>query len=106
MPLSATLAIVLMASSCGNGTKLTGIQVYPVNPNTVIGSPVQFSVTSFYSNNTQQTVPALQTTWSSSNVSIATIDSNGVATGVATGSTTITAAANGRTSVTVLSVNQ
>ena len=41
--------MVLTASSCGNGTQLTGIRVYPVNPN-MVGNPHQFSVTSFYVN--------------------------------------------------------
>lgn len=47
-----------------------------------------------------------EVTWSSSNTSKATIDSNGVLTGVATGSTTVTATANGLTAsctVTVVS---
>lgn len=102
--LGTTLAMALMTSGCGGGTKLTGIQVYPVDPATVAGRQVQFSVTAFYSNNTQQTVGATQATWSSSNVSIATIDKNGLATSLSQGSATITAVANGITSATVLSV--
>lgn len=100
------VAIALLTSSCGSGNNVTGIQLYPVNPSTFVGSQLAFSVTVSYSNNTQQTLSASQVSWSSSNTTIASIDANGIAKGLAAGSTTITAAANGKNSLAVLTVAQ
>ncbi len=53
------------------------------------GQTQQFTATAFDPSN--QPVPSATFTWSSSNTAVATIDSNGLATGVGIGTTTITA---------------
>lgn len=107
------LAIVIMASSCGNNNRLLSVQALPQDPNilsnnTVYVSPgdtVQYQIQGWYSNRTTQTVGASQGKWTSTNTSIATIDSNGLATSVGPlGVTTITVEVSGHTSTTVLSV--
>lgn len=104
--LTAVFAVALMVEGCGNGTHLTGIQIYPVTPVATIGSEVQFSITGFYSNATQQTITASQGNWSSSNTAIATVNAGGTAAALAQGATTITVTASGKTSTTILLVTQ
>ena len=101
------LAIVLAGSGCGssNTRHLTGIQVYPLQPNAAAGTQLQFSITAFYSDRTLQTLANSQGKWSSSNDSIVTVDENGLATSLGPqGFTAISVTANGHTSTTTLSV--
>ena len=67
---------------------LTSIAVAPINPSLVIGATQQFTATGTYSDGSTQNLTS-SVTWSSTNPSGATINSAGVATAVATGSTTI-----------------
>jgi hypothetical protein len=73
---------------------LVSIAVLPVNPSIAVGSTQQFSATGTFSDTTTQDLTA-SVTWSSSATSVATISnaagSNGKATAVAAGTTTITA---------------
>ncbi|MEG1384681.1 MAG: Ig-like domain-containing protein, partial [Oscillospiraceae bacterium] len=48
--------------------------------------------------------PSSAVAWSSSDPAIATVDANGLVTGVAAGSATITAAANGKTATCAVTV--
>ncbi len=73
---------------------LTSITVSPLNQSIPIGGTQQFNATGTYSDGTVQDVTT-SVTWSSSDTSVATISNsagtNGLATGVAKGSTTIQA---------------
>jgi len=73
---------------------LVSITVNPTNPSIAPGATGQFSATGIYSNNTTSNITT-SVTWSSSVNSVATISnaagSNGLATAVAAGTTTITA---------------
>ncbi|WP_174237995.1 Ig-like domain-containing protein, partial [Granulicella sp. L56] len=60
----------------------------PMNPSLVIGQTQQFTATGTYSDGSTQNITS-SATWSSANVSGATISSAGLATAIATGSTTI-----------------
>jgi uncharacterized membrane protein len=82
---------------------LTSIAVTPTNPSIAVGGHQQFTATGTYSDGSHQDLTS-SATWTSSNPSIATINSTGYATGVAAGSTTIKAAVgsiNGSTTLTV-----
>ena len=86
---------------------LSSIAVTPINPSIAKGLTKQFIATGTYSDNTTQIITSL-VTWSSSSLPVATISnaagSNGLATSVAVGSTTITAtlgAVSGTTTLTV-----
>ena len=74
---------------------LTSIAITPANPRIALGTKLQFTATGTYSDATIQDLTAF-VAWNSSNVAIATISNAGVtrglATSVAAGATTITAA--------------
>ena len=73
---------------------LNSIAVTPLNPSIVVGATQQFAATGTFSDATTQNLTSL-VTWGSSSLPVATISnaagSNGLATAVAAGSTTITA---------------
>ncbi len=74
-----------------------------VNPSVAKGAQLQFIATGTYSNGTTQIITA-SVTWTSSNTSVAAINSTGLATGVGTGTTTIKATlgtVSGSTTLTV-----
>ena len=82
---------------------LTSIAVTPANPTVLVGAGQQFTATGTYSDNSTQNLSS-QVTWTSSKTAVATINSAGLAAGVAAGTTTISAALSGVTGGTVLTV--
>jgi trimeric autotransporter adhesin len=86
---------------------LTSISVAPANLTLHVGSTRQFIATGGYSDGSQQNITA-SVTWSSAAATVASIDntsgSNGIATAVAAGSTTITAASGAVSGSTTLNV--
>ena len=83
-------------------TTLTSIAVTPALPaNLPVGSTQQFTAVGTYSNGTTANITS-QVTWASSDTTKSSITSlGGLATGIAVGSTNITAALNGLTSPAV-----
>lgn len=84
---------------------LTYISVYPENPSVIVGNTKQFLATGEYSDDSAHDITA-QVDWSSSNTSVATISSGGLASTVAVGTTTITARSgdiSGSATLTVIS---
>src|SRR5208283_3509071 len=75
---------------------LQSIAVTPVGPSIAKGTSQQFKATGTYTDNSTQDLTS-QATWVSSNPAAATISSSGLATGVGTGTTQITAAMGGGT---------
>lgn len=109
----AVLVVTLVASSCGGGNRLLSIQVLPQDPtilnnNTVYtfpGGTVQYTIQGWYSNRTTQTIPSSSGKWTSTNTSIAGVDSSGFATSAGPlGVTTISVDVGGHKSTTVLAV--
>ena len=105
------LTIGLLLSACSGSSihwtaknaTLVSIGVTPANPNLPQGLTRQFTATGTYSDSSTQDLTA-QVAWSSSNTGVATIDSAGLATSVAAGTTTITATlglVSGNTTLTV-----
>jgi len=88
---------------------LASIAVTPPNPSVAKGTTQQFTATGTYSDSTTQDITD-QVTWSSSDVSTATVSdaagSKGLATTKAVGTTTISAALSGKTGSTGLMVTQ
>lgn len=86
---------------------LTSISVTPANQSIADGTTRQFTATGMYSDGTTQDLTT-SVTWSSSSTNVATISnagsSKGLATGVAAGSTTITASSGSITGSTSLTV--
>src|SRR5271157_4372042 len=86
-----------------NNSGLVSIAVTPVNPSIAAGTQQQFTATGTYSDGSKQNVTNA-VTWTSSATSVATINSTGLASGIAAGNTTIQAASgsiNGTTGLTV-----
>jgi hypothetical protein len=86
---------------------LTSIAVTPAHPSTQAGNTQPFTATGTYSDNSTQNI-STQVTWSSSNTGVATINSSGLATAIAAGSSSITAklgSVSGSTTFTVLPLN-
>jgi hypothetical protein len=89
--------------SSGPAPTLTSIAVTPANPAIQTGATQQFTATGTYSNGSTQNITS-QVTWASSNTTVATINSSGLATASATGTSTISAtqgSVSGNTTLTV-----
>lgn len=99
--------LVSLLTACNGGSsspQLTSIQVTPASPSVAAGLTQQFMATGMYSNSTTQDLTSTAT-WSSSNMSVATIASGGLATTKAAGGpVTISAAQNGVTGTASLQV--
>ena len=82
---------------------LTSIAVTPTNPSIAVAATQQFTATATYSDNSTANITS-QVSWTSSNTSFATVNSSGLATGVAAGSVTVTATLNSVSGATGLTV--
>ncbi len=83
------------------------MQITPANPSIGTGATQQFTATATQANGTSIDVSA-QVTWTSSNTSVATVNSSGLALALKPGATTITAAygsTSGDTTLTVTSAS-
>jgi trimeric autotransporter adhesin len=81
---------------------LQSITVLPANPSVTLGNTQQFTATGNFSDNSIQ--PLLGAVWSSSNLSVAPINTAGLASTLSSGSATITATLNGVSGSTTLTV--
>jgi subtilase family serine protease len=72
---------------------IVSVRIDPATATTVIGSTSQFTATVIGADGTPR--PGEPLTWSSSDESVATVDADGLATGIALGSVTITATTAG-----------
>ena len=97
---SGTAQMTVTASSTKT---VTSIAISPASASFTTGQTQQFTATATYSDGSTGNVTS-QVTWTSSNTSVATIDASGLATGVASGSTTISAALNGVSGSTLATV--
>jgi hypothetical protein len=95
----------LLPSSIWRGlaVPLVSIAITPANPSIAVGVSQQFAAIGIYSDGTSHDI-GTQVTWSSSNTSGATVNSSGLVTIVATGSTAITAASGSISGSTTLTV--
>ena len=115
---TATVSATGLVTTVGNGTAdiiasmdstasppvvltvktLNSITIKPLTPpNLVVGSSQNFTAYAIYSDGSSEDI-STQVTWTSSNGEVATINSNGLATGSAAGTTKITANKSGITS--------
>jgi predicted secreted protein len=91
------------ANGSGTGPTLVSIAVTPANPFVIVGATEQFAATGTYSDSSTQDLTD-SATWNSSTTAAATVNSLGLATGVTGGSTTISAAYDGITGSTQLTI--
>jgi hypothetical protein len=109
------LSVLVVLIGCGGGggsnsttntqptPTLNSITVTPASPSVTVGQTQQFKATGTYSDNSTKDVTGLAT-WNSSDTTIATIASSGLATSLKAGSVTITGTlqtVNGSTSLGV-----
>lgn len=100
---AGTWIMQMVAFRTPGAPTLTSITVTPANPSIIVNGQQQFTATGNYSDGSHQNLTS-SATWTSSSPSVATINSTGLATGVAAGSTTITAtygSVHGNTGLTV-----
>jgi hypothetical protein len=91
----------MVMAACSSTPTLSSIAVTPASPASLaVGSTQQFTATGTYSDDSTAAITS-NVTWASSNTTIATISSAGLATGVAAGNTNITASLSGVTSPAV-----
>ncbi len=111
------LEIIVVAgllAACGGGggttagsnqATLTSISIAPASQSIAPGTTIQFVATGVFSNSSKQNITS-SVTWTSSNATIATISSKGVAAAtLEIGSTTITAASGSIFGITTLSTS-
>jgi len=107
----AAALLTIMLAACGGGgsssssssgsggggsTAIASITVSPTSVSIAVGAAQQFMATAMDSSG--NTISGVSFTWASSSAGVATISSTGLATGVAAGSTNVTASASGVTS--------
>jgi uncharacterized protein YjdB len=92
--ISATLGGVTGSTVLTVTAALQAIAVTPANPSIAKGTTRQFTATGTYSDNSTQNLTN-QVTWASATPSVATINAVGLATGVAIGTSTISATLGG-----------
>ena len=83
---------------------LANISVTPSTPSVTVGGTQQFTATANYNGGASSDITNTAT-WTSSNTGFATITTGGLATGVAAGSPTVTAAFGGMSGTATLTVN-
>lgn len=88
----AFTAFALMLAGCGS-KGLNSVQVSPTSQSVTVGQNAQFTAVGTFGNGSRPSTQNVTNTvtWSSSIPSVATVSSSGVATGVAAGTTIITA---------------
>jgi uncharacterized protein YjdB len=102
---SATSGTVTASASVTvTSATVVSLTISPLNSSMPAGAVKQFSATGTFSDNsTQDVTPSVL--WSSSNPAAATINSSGLATSIATGTTTVTAVWGAITQSTTLTVS-
>ncbi|HXY08907.1 MAG TPA: Ig-like domain-containing protein [Terriglobales bacterium] len=91
------LALALLGAGCSAPSTLSEIQVTPSSPDAAVGATVQFTATGIYTHGSHPTTTqdlTKQVTWASSEITVAAVDSAGLATVVGLGTTNITATAS------------
>ena len=104
---SATLGGIsgsdMLAVAAGAKT-VSSIAITPANAGVAMNSAVQLSATATYSDNSTADVTSAAT-WTAAHITVATVSTDGLVTGVASGSTTISAALSGVSGTDSVTVN-
>ena len=88
-----SIGLVMPFIGCSNPQGLDSIQITPTSSALVVGQTSQFNANGQFGNASHPSTKNITSTvsWSSSNQSVATVSSTGVATSVGAGTTTISA---------------
>ena len=109
---AAGSASIVATSGSASGTAtitvtnppLHHIIVTPLNPHVKIGNTVQLSATGYDASN--NVIPGITFTWTSSNKGKATVSTTGLVTGIDDGTADITASASGKSGKTKVTVDK
>lgn len=101
---SGTISGTATLNVTGAAGNLISISVAPAASSIPVHTTEQFSATGSYADGSSSDLTAL-VTWKSSSTAVATVDINGIVTGVAPGTSTISASIGGATGSTTLTVN-
>jgi uncharacterized protein YjdB len=96
-PVTATTQVTVTDAS------LKSITLSPASPNIALGTPQQFTAQGSFSDGTTQTL--VEASWTSSAPDVAAVNSPGLVTGTGVGSATISAAINGVSGTTGITVH-
>lgn len=96
------MAVLLMFLGCPSETEVATVTVTPNNASISIGSTQQFTATAYDADNNE--ITDVDFTWTSSDTTIATVNTSGLATGVSSGTCTITATADDVSGTATLTV--
>jgi uncharacterized protein YjdB len=102
--ITASLNAASASTSIQVQPSLTSIDVLPANPAIELNTTQQFMASGNYSDGSQQDLTT-SVHWTSSDPTMATIDQTGLASAVASGSTTITALLNGVSGTATLTIH-
>jgi len=102
--IKATQGSVFGSTALAVTPALVSLSVSPVNPAIALGGAQQFTATGTYSDHSQKNLTN-SVTWSSSSPATATVNSGGLASSVAVGTTTIAATLGNVAGSTTLTVN-
>jgi 6-phosphogluconolactonase (cycloisomerase 2 family) len=103
--LAVSMVCILVVAACNCAPTLQYLVITPTTSTIAVGTTQQYTANGYYSNGS--ITPGLSVTWGSATPAVATINSStGVATGVAVGTSTISAFALGITTTATLNVNQ
>jgi hypothetical protein len=104
LPLLSILALSGCLSSAVSNLFITGVKLTPANPTIAIGATQQFVLTATYLDGQTANVTTNDSTYSSDNKMVATVNNLGLATPVAIGAANILASYHGNNTKTVLTV--
>jgi uncharacterized protein YjdB len=104
LPLLSLLGLSACVPSAISNLFVTSVKVTPANPSIAIAGTQAFILNVTFADGTTDHENPNDTTWSSDNTAVATINKMGVATGIATGTATIHGSFQGNNAHTVLTV--
>jgi trimeric autotransporter adhesin len=100
---SAPLTVGSSGGGGGAGANLNTITIAPANPSIPVNTVQQLTATGSYSDGSSADLTSL-VTWSSSSIGVATVSATGAVTGLAAGSTVITATLNNISQTTTATI--
>lgn len=104
VPLVSVLGLSGCLASALSNLLVTSVKLTPANPTIAIGVTQQFVLVETFVDGTTNHESPTNTSWSSDNTAVATINTMGVATGVAAGTATIAGSHKGHNAKTMLTV--
>jgi DNA-binding beta-propeller fold protein YncE len=104
LPLVSILGLSSCISSDVSNLFITGVKLTPANPTIAVAATQQFALTVTYLDGQTSNVTTSDSTYSSDNKTVATVNTTGLATAVATGTANILASYHGNNAKTLLTV--